>query len=419
MKSRLKHLFLPWALSVLTRLMRVMRAIGTISVDPFSVMVLPPWSPGSIGDEAVMRTAIAQLRKLGFKAVTLIAYEPNENWGHVGDVNSLFNLQAFFKNQTWRSQVAFVRRVSRCAQFYVFGTDMMDGFYGEQLSVDRATLAGLAARAGVRTQIVSISFNNTPTSGSVHALRALPASVRITARDPISHERLVRIVQRPIELTADVAFLLEPATDSQTVTTTLDWVRAQKAQGRTVVGVNVNHLLLRQVPGLTPEQLACTHALAIQELFAQNAQLSFLMVPHDVRDEVSDVSLARDVLAELPAELRPYAMQVPSPFHAPDIKAIVAELDMVLSGKMHLAIACFGRSTPVACVVYQDKFEGLFRHFELSDLTLDPSLVMQPGQLSGFLGPHIQHRDALQEHIKGKLPHVLQLAQLNFVPPAL
>ena len=418
MKTRLKHLLLPRALSVFIALLRMMRTVGIVPVDPFSVMVLPPWSPGSIGDEAVMRTAIAQLRKLGFKMITLIAYEPNESWGHVGELDSLFDLQAFFKHQTWRSQMTFAQRVSRCAQFYVFGTDMMDGFYGEQLSVDRATLAGLAARVGVRTQIVSISFNNTPTPGSVSALRALPAAVRITARDPISHERLVRIIQRPIELAADVAFLLEPETDSQTVKTTLDWVRAQKAMGRTVVGVNVNHLLLRHVPGLTPEQLACTHARAIEELIAQNAQLSFLMVPHDVRDEVSDVSLARDVLADLPAELKPYAMQVPSPFHAPDIKAIVAELDIVLSGKMHLAIACFGRSTPVACVVYQDKFEGLFRHFELSGLTLDPSLVAQPGQLSGFLGPHIQHRDAVQAHIQRKLPHVLQLAQLNFVPPA-
>jgi polysaccharide pyruvyl transferase WcaK-like protein len=125
----------------------------------------------------------------------------------------------------------------------------------------------------------------------------------------------------------------------------------------------VNHLLLSQIAGLELETLVQVFAATLTELFSQCGPLSFLLIPHDVRGKVSDVSLAKALLESILPEIKPYCMQVPAPCRAAEIKAICADIDIVLSGKMHLAIACLGQGTPVACVTYQDKFEGLFKHF--------------------------------------------------------
>lgn len=90
------------------------------------------------------------------------------------------------------------------------------------------------------------------------------------------------------------------------------------------------------------------------------------------------------------------------------------ELDLVLSGKMHLAIACLGQATPVACISYQDKFEGLFQQFDLENMIIEPTEAFQPGRLADFLWPLIEKRKEIRHHIQLKLPYIQQLAQANF-----
>jgi polysaccharide pyruvyl transferase WcaK-like protein len=82
---------------------------------------------------------------------------------------------------------------------------------------------------------------------------------------------------------------------------------------------------------------------------------------------------------------------------------------------MHLAIACLGQGTPVACVTYQGKFEGLFRHFELDGMTIEPEQAFQPEGLVKFLMPLIEKRKDISKQVQLKLPQVQQLAQVNFI----
>jgi polysaccharide pyruvyl transferase WcaK-like protein len=56
-----------------------------------------------------------------------------------------------------------------------------------------------------------------------------------------------------------------------------------------------------------------------------------------------------------------------------EIKALSGQVDLVLTGRMHLAIAALGMGTPAFCTVYQGKFEGLMQMFELEGMTITPS----------------------------------------------
>jgi polysaccharide pyruvyl transferase WcaK-like protein len=392
-----------------TRFMRTLRNI----ISESSALLLPPYSPGSLGDEAILTSATEEMKRRGIDKLYLISYRSDDNWDYLRPVAETINMENYFSAGSWKDRFRFVRAAGRCAHFYAFGTDVMDGFYDE-LTLKRIALVALAAKTGARATIVSFSFNDHPTPESVKALRALPLSVRLCSRDPISRDRLVRHLVRPVELVADVAFLLRPAADSELVASTLSWVRAQRAAHRTVIGINVNHLLLRQVAGLEPEKLVQIHASAMAEVFSRCSDVSFLLVPHDIRGAVSDVWLANATLEAIPASMKPYCQQVPTPCSASEIKAICGDLDIVLSGKMHLSIACLSQATPVACIIYQDKFEGLFKHFALDGMTIQPDTALQPGELARFFIPLIGRRENVRSQIQSRLPQIVALAHANF-----
>ena len=81
---------------------------------------------------------------------------------------------------------------------------------------------------------------------------------------------------------------------------------------------------------------------------------------------------------------------------------------------MHLAIACLGKGVSVACVTYQDKFEGLFKHFGLDNTTIAPEIALQAGELTKFLLQLLENRDVIARQIRNHILKVKMLARHNF-----
>jgi len=245
----------------------------------------------------------------------------------------------------------------------------------------------------------------------VQLLKQLPGPVSMFGRDPLSRQRLADFLKRPVELVADVAFMLEPSPETDKVQSVYRWVEAERQAGRAVIGVNANHILLEQVQGLTPERLVNAYAAALHEITQRYLTVSFLLVPHDIRGRVSDVMLAEAIYAAVPEDVRAHCKIIPTPCKPAEIKAMVAGLEFVLSGKMHLAIAALGQGVPVACIAYQDKFEGLFQHFELDGLTIQPQDVVEPGKLAAFFIEKYEQREALAAQVRRRLPAVRELSR--------
>jgi polysaccharide pyruvyl transferase WcaK-like protein len=83
---------------------------------------------------------------------------------------------------------------------------------------------------------------------------------------------------------------------------------------------------------------------------------------------------------------------------------------------MHLAIACLEVSTPVACVTYQDKFDGLFRLFgllEINGLVLTPKEAIKPGAIYQTARRLLSQEAAIRKTVKRRLPTVKKLALKN------
>lgn len=358
-----------------------------------SVLILPPAEPGSLGDEALVTGLLTLLEDKGIKKIGLVSYKPELQWEIYRLETYSFELRHHFLGGYLGSLIApfyFLNAVHQYQKFYCIGADVMDGYYSLKDSLQRINFVDLATRLGIEAALVSFSFNDRQKPEIIEALNKLPLDVRICVRDPVSYERLSKLLQRPIALVADLAFLLPPVQDSPTVLTVGQWIKEQRSNNKVILGINANYKLVESLKLKTLDDLIKIYVTTLVELKSKNADFSFVLIPHDFRDTQgmkSDVGLAKGIYQALPQDLQSNCFIVPSPCSASEIKGICRQLDMVVSGRMHLAIASLGQGIPAACITYQGKFEGLFKHLELEGMTLEPEKVLQPEKLVQFLMP--------------------------------
>lgn len=299
--------------------------------------------------------------------------------------------------------------------FYAFGADVLDGFYSTRhtLSVIRSVMA--AAQGGCATSILGFSLNSHPATVCLDELRLLPLGVRMCARDPVSHARLTRLLERRIDLVADLAFLLSPNLEQQRCGSPLSrWITSQKTCGRAVVGINANFLTLADC-SRSIQDLITLYADTMTDLHAQK-QVSFVFIPHDYRHSrliPSDLQLARAILAVLPTEIREHSV-IMHRCGAIDVIDLCSLLDCTLSGRMHLAIASLSQGTPVVSLTYQGKMEGLFHHFSLPDFAIPFQRAAHRRDLGDKLALVLESRREIKRHITTELPRIRSLARENF-----
>jgi polysaccharide pyruvyl transferase WcaK-like protein len=152
---------------------------------------------------------------------------------------------------------------------------------------------------------------------------------------------------------------------------------------------------------------------ALEHLNREQGPLALVLVPHDRRPLYSDVSSLFALSDVLPSNVARSTALLEQPGTAADVKAIVAKCDLVLAGRMHLAIAALGSGVPVGSLGYQGKCEGLFRHFDLEDLVLDWREAIQPDRLRSWLAPVVSRREQIAAQIAVRLPAILELANMN------
>jgi polysaccharide pyruvyl transferase WcaK-like protein len=149
-----------------------------------------------------------------------------------------------------------------------------------------------------------------------------------------------------------------------------------------------------------------------------NHRLSILWCAHDLRTGASaddgDVAIVMNLsglLSRKRIDGEHHRHAVPaSPAEA---KRLAGLVDLVVTGRMHLAIAAMGMGTPAIGISYQGKFEGLWQLFGLTDYVVD-ARVLDSGQLEKLCVRALLHLDELTRCVVARLPEVLELARRNF-----
>lgn len=408
-------------ISIYGLILSSLHSVRLISKIPSSVLILPPDDPGSLGDEAMIVGLANYSREKGITNISVIAYYKDQEKYPI-DTYEYLNMRDFFISaKKYRTLLRFIKfgiQMSKYERFYVLGADTMDGYYSNEKTFKRVKMVEMAAKTGLTTAILGFSYNNRATELSVKALNNLPTKVKLCAREKVSYERLInKLPTHSVQLVADLAFLLPPAETSEKVDRSLQWIKEQRSEGKNILGININNLLISKLPQQTSDTLVQAFVDSIVEVNKKNPSLSFIFLPHDSRNSknhLSDDILANNILQKLPSQLHSICFKIPFPCQAAEIKAIVKHIDYVVTCRMHLAIGCLGQGTPVGCITYQDKFEGLYKHFDMLPLTISPEELFEPNasKLVDLIFNLTEKASQLKQQIESKLPEVKKMVQV-------
>lgn len=299
----------------------------------------------------------------------------------------------------------------------IIGADVMDGYYSPYMPLYALIMADLATRLGARSYSLGFSFNQAPRKELKEIFEAVHEDVKINLRDPVSLERFKRFCAKPAELVADAAFCLKPALDCEAYKTVAAWSAQARKNGHIVLAFNIHPLLFKQASAAQIQKLVTASANAIEAISKAYA-VSWLLLPHDFRKAEGDNVCLTPLAGELSA--RGFSQRfyhLADDHSASELKAVVSLMDGTITARMHLAIASLGMGVPAAGIVYQGKFQGLFRHFGLSDeFLVEPDAIIHSNDLEKMMIRFIEKHVMLKNKVAEFLPTVLQLSEKNFSP---
>lgn len=306
---------------------------------------------------------------------------------------------------------AFDRLIRTHQGLFVMGADILDGKYGAALVARIAAYCNHSVKLGIPVTFMGFSFNKTPRRASIYALARLHPDVTVNVRDIVSLARFTSSVGVPARLCADCAFLMPPAAEAADPETEA-WIARQRSAGRIPVGVNLNaHAFAPVLAHTGMADLISGIANRLAQATQRHA-LALLLIPHDFKPESGDVRMLHALERQLRATgcAHVHYLEARRPDH---IKRVVGQLDLVFTGRMHLAVAALGCGVPVLSVTYQDKFEGLYQHFGLS---LDHTLRAEDCLNDAFgakLDAALAQCAGNRALIAARLPDVQALADRN------
>jgi polysaccharide pyruvyl transferase WcaK-like protein len=267
------------------------------------------------------------------------------------------------------------------------------------------------------TTILGFSFNDRPHPDVLADLIDLAVRVPLHVRDPISLRRLAGHGIRNVALVADVALLMPPAGPSFATEETEGWICAQKAAGRAVMIFNLSQQALNGAG--QARELMLDDMSEMLAMLISTRRLSVLWFSHDLRRgriaEESDVTIAMALARRVSKKLAGedcHRLFVAS--DASEVKRLAGMADLVITGRMHLAIAALGMSVPTIGISYQDKFEGLWEHFGVTGCNID-ARYFDCRKLEAICVKLLTRLNEERTNIEAHVPKVVELALKNFV----
>lgn len=339
--------------------------------------IVLPATAGSLGDQAVLSGLADVITSAGLDApvqVTLRDWHPHTCPNVPESVSLAINEGRF------RSSVSLVRVLRDCSQLIILGTDVIEGNYSRSHVRDLVLLSNQAVALGIPVHICGFSFSASPNEEAVQWLRRLDRRVRCSSRDPLSARRFEDHTGRPAEVVMDPAFVLQPSLNADAALDAFKWIRRRHTAGDVLLGVNVNAITYRT----RPADVCDAYLSALSEILMDRF-VSVLLLPHDLRDDQSDVTPLTVIHHVLEGRYPGRCRLLGSPLAACEVKYLAGACDLIISGRLHLAVAALSQGRPVIGIEYHDKFLGIFRHFDAETLLLSQAQLLEGGKLASLV----------------------------------
>jgi polysaccharide pyruvyl transferase WcaK-like protein len=300
-----------------------------------------------------------------------------------------------------------------CSHVIVMGADVLDGSYNPEFSGRNLILADLLSRHGSDVTITGFSVSENFHGSVVEIFKQMHPRVRINVRDPVSFKRFTSKCGNIANEVADIAFLLKPIKTSNTalVTEKLDNLSKDKL----LIGINIHPLLLELEERSRVTEFIEAFSRILLEVVKRDQRIVFVILEHDRRGTSSDVLCLKPLFEKLQGTLSERVIYPDENFSAPEVKYLVQFLDGVVTGRMHLMIACLGVGVPTFGLEYKAKMQGLLDEMDLTDSLVPAKMVLdQEDLVTKIIGDFVLNLPLLKERVGARTVAIKSKSAKNF-----
>jgi len=376
---------------------------------PAAGIVLPS-EPGSYGDQGMVLGLMALLQRQGYEQVRLLQPDATTNeFRPLIQPHSQIAFDEFFLDD----HANCVRELGLQHLFFV-GADVVDGSYGAPMALKRIELAKRNLDMGGRSIFLSFSYSGQGPAAVEGAFSNL-SGAEFFARDSVSCERFARQTgQSGAVVTHDLAFLC-PKAKSDEIGDILSAILEARRKKQTIIGMNFSTFAIDRLRKGLAETDREVLIAQVCDVVAHSIPNCFLvLISSDIRSwetHPSDQALAQLAAGYLD-ERHPGVPKVicSDAIQYPALITLAEELDFIIGGRMHLAIAALRGGTPAAVVKYNDKLTGFYwDFFGLGDELAPSSMDELKISIAYLKDNHTRLREILHE----QLPRLLKERSLE------
>jgi polysaccharide pyruvyl transferase WcaK-like protein len=388
-------------------LLYLLKALNIFRSRKGVALLSSPVPETNLGDQALLIGAIAGIQKLTNEPLLVLKNSSIEspkvaldNYPHLENIIiNEKNFLAFVTPRAFKERMNLLFKLASYHSFFIIGADILDGSYGGHGSDIRKNIISKLDFLGVKCTILGSSLSDKMTDVAKSSLTTIDSRCNLFARDKYSFERMQQHNIKA-ELSADVAFLMAPKE------TAIDSFFGKTIATERVIGLCIKDSDLGDGTQVHNQYLELLNKLLLKP------EVSLVVLPHHPNDLLTMKSL----VSKLPAEFSSKTFISEKFPSAAEIKGLVKHCDLVITGRMHVAIASLGSNTSVLCIPYGNKFEGLLNHFQLDE----SMYILKDKSLSDLDSACLQvetileHINDSQQQIIKMLPAVKELSIKNF-----
>ena len=239
----------------------------------------------------------------------------------------------------------------------------------------------------------------------------------ITLREERSLKHLQEIVvnKPPVYVTADVAFMLEPASDER-IKEILTKERFDESMPR--IGISVSKIISNYgFPELKSRKDKYNEYVKLMskvtDYLVDTLNATIVFVPHVIGPgEGSDDRIVADDICKL-IKNKDKIISIKEEYTPEELKGIIGQCDLFIGARMHATIASTSMLVPTVAIAYSDKTHGIIGTMlgyeayvlDVKDLSYD--------KLISEINDAWENRDKIKKNLEMKIPMIKEKAMLN------
>lgn len=147
----------------------------------------------------------------------------------------------------------------------------------------------------------------------------------------------------------------------------------------------------------------------VKELNATVLLIPHVLMPDDYADKEQDARTNVRAIHNL-ASQRDRIIPITGSYTAEEMKGVIGKLDMLISAKMHAAIAAISQSVPTIAIGAHPKFRGIMHMLGMEEWVCEEASAET---MTGKVKSLWQQREQIRQELTKRIPAVIEQAMLN------